>query len=117
MFLSALNSNSNILLQGLLWAFSTIRSLKALSETPEWYQYTVGNITKTMPLEPALTPMPGYLPIHSHNLAIECALQGVLSLCLSIVNITCIFIMAFVLLKVCRLIIAIALSITFFKYL
>ena len=85
-------------LKGLLWAFSTIKSLYSFGE--DYVKTVYESTNKSYFLPPSLTPQETYIPFYNDNLAIESAILGVLSLCLSLVNITCIFIMAFVLLKV-----------------
>jgi hypothetical protein len=80
-----------------LWAFSTLCTIRSINEEPTDTRYPNKNYTN---LRPALTPGENYEPYYFDNLAIETALLGCLSLVLSIINITNIFIGALILLKV-----------------
>jgi hypothetical protein len=80
-----------------LWAFSTLCTIRSINEEPKDTYYPKKNYTN---LPPALTPGEDYEPFYSDNLAIETAILGCLSLVLSIINITNIFIGALILLKV-----------------
>lgn len=51
-------------------------------------------------MKPSLTPQENYVVLYSFNIAIECAIMGVISLGLVAVNVICIFVMAYVVLKV-----------------
>ena len=43
----------------------------------------------------------GYIPVYSDNMAIEALALGIVSLCLTFVNIFCIVLMGIIVLKVC----------------
>ncbi|CAG2103838.1 unnamed protein product [Medioppia subpectinata] len=85
---------------GLLWAFSTLKTLYSISEDPVDTNYTTGAQRSYLNLCKSLTPEDKYIPYYNDNIAIETAILGALSLILSLINITNIFIGALILLKI-----------------
>ncbi|XP_015791874.1 uncharacterized protein LOC107368544 isoform X2 [Tetranychus urticae] len=78
---------------GLLWAFSTIKAIKSLSE--DWIN--VNNVTFT---KPSLVLDPSYEVSYSTNFSYECFWLGLGSLGLASVNVACILLMSWILLKI-----------------
>ncbi|XP_054157688.1 uncharacterized protein LOC128956032 [Oppia nitens] len=85
---------------GLLWAFSTLKTLYSLRETPiADFMHPLSNERYT-DYPPSLIPDNKYQFYFNKNIAIETAILGVFSLILSLINITNIFIGALILLKI-----------------
>lgn len=80
---------------GLLWAFGLIKLLRAYGSqmygTARLSMYNSNH---------ELAPMEGYDWTFSPNMAIECGLLGVVSLALALVNVICIYLAAYLLLKI-----------------
>lgn len=73
--------------QGILWAVSLTKYIASCV----YYDDTE-----------YLTAPEGYNPIYSNNMAIEALGLGFVSLCLTLVNISCIFLTGLIVLKVCN---------------
>lgn len=82
---------------GLLWAFSTLKVLKSVGQEPGLLEFENDGWKE---MKPALMPPEGYVVQYSDNMAIECFFLGLVSLGLTTVNVICIFVMAYVVLKV-----------------
>ncbi|XP_054164816.1 uncharacterized protein LOC128962466 [Oppia nitens] len=81
---------------GLLWALSTHLQIMGLGQQPQPY-----NISGTVVyMKPAFTPQEGYSPYYSFDMRIENALLGCVSMALTGVNIVCMLIVAFIVLKI-----------------
>jgi len=82
---------------GLLWALSTHLQIRSLSE-----KIVPLNISGTiMNMKPSWAPQEGYNVVYSYDMRIENALLGCVSMALTFVNVICMLLFAFILLKVC----------------
>jgi hypothetical protein len=80
---------------GLLWAFALVKLIRAYGT--ELYGNSRASMYAT---NQELAPMQGYDWTFSSNMAIECALLGLVSLLLALVNVVCIYLSAYLLLKI-----------------
>ncbi|KAG8187350.1 hypothetical protein JTE90_011712 [Oedothorax gibbosus] len=81
---------------GLLWGMATVRTLRAQEEALEFVRYD-GALRL---LKPSLRPPVGYQTNYYIEMDSECALLGLVSLALALVNIACIFVAAVIVLKI-----------------
>ena len=83
---------------GLLWAYATHITVKGQGQKLEWYNSTFEG--KPILLKRAWMPDPGYEPLHYEDMRWEImALSGV-SMIYTLVNIICMLVMAYVILRV-----------------
>ncbi|KAF8782819.1 hypothetical protein HNY73_013055 [Argiope bruennichi] len=81
---------------GLLWGMATVRALRAQDE-----QFEYVRVDGTLRLyKPSLTPPVNYEINYFSEMDRECAVLGLVSLSLALVNIVCIFLSAMVVLKI-----------------
>ncbi|CAL1273558.1 unnamed protein product [Larinioides sclopetarius] len=81
---------------GLLWGMATVRALRAQDEQYEYVR--VDGLLRLF--KPSLTPPVNYEVNYFQEMDRECAVLGLVSLALALVNIVCIFLSAMVVLKV-----------------
>ncbi|XP_042897539.1 uncharacterized protein [Parasteatoda tepidariorum] len=81
---------------GLLWGMAAVRTIKAHDETSEYVR--VEGILRLM--KPSLVPPEDYETNYFIEMDKECAVLGLVSLTLALVNIICIFLAALVVLKI-----------------
>ncbi|KAI1295681.1 Uncharacterized protein HDE_05382 [Halotydeus destructor] len=82
---------------GLLWAFATLKALKSFGEDAVTVEFTDSGWRD---IKPSVMPPDGYNVQYNDNMAVECLFLGIVSLGLVTVNVICIFVMAFTLLKI-----------------
>ncbi|CAL1273559.1 unnamed protein product [Larinioides sclopetarius] len=81
---------------GLLWGMATVRALRAQDEQYEYVR--VDGLLRLF--KPSLTPPVNYEVNYFQEMDRECAVLGLVSLALALVNIVCIFLSAMVVLKI-----------------
>lgn len=81
---------------GLLWALSMHLQFRGFGQDLKQYNFSGTSIY----LKPAWAPQEGYSVVYSYDMRIENALLGVVSMILTLVNIICMLLVAFLLLKV-----------------
>lgn len=88
--------------KGLLWAFSLLKFLYSLGEPGKTMIQFQSHFNQSTMIElpQALVPLENYTTVYSDNMALETLFLGLLSLCLSLINIANIIIGALLLLKV-----------------
>ncbi|KAH9527654.1 hypothetical protein DERF_001661 [Dermatophagoides farinae] len=87
---------------GLLWAFSLLKLLYSFGESGKVMTQFQShfNHSNLIELPQALVPLENYTTVYSDNMALEALYLGMLSLCLSLINIANIIIGALLLLKI-----------------
>ncbi|XP_067124254.1 uncharacterized protein [Centruroides vittatus] len=81
---------------GLLWAVSAVKVQRSMTEFPILFKKD--NVSRM--IKPSLIPPEGYHVEYFNTMEKECAVLGVVSLLLTLVNILCIFLMAVLVLKI-----------------
>ncbi|XP_067124246.1 uncharacterized protein [Centruroides vittatus] len=81
---------------GLLWGLSFIKTMKSLREETITFFANGFNITT----QPSLVPPINYIPTYYNVMNKECVVLGILSFMLTVVNIACILVSAYVVLKI-----------------
>ncbi|CAG2118979.1 unnamed protein product, partial [Medioppia subpectinata] len=81
---------------GLLWALTTHLQIRGLHQQSVPYNMS-GTI---MYLKPAYAPQSGYTPVYSYDMRIENTLLGCVSMVLTALNIICMLVVAYIVLKI-----------------
>ncbi|XP_074601897.1 uncharacterized protein LOC141855680 [Brevipalpus obovatus] len=85
---------------GLLWSLAFLRSIRAFFENSQPVFVGMGNFTSQIMMKPSLTHNKDYEYSYSINLAYECLILGAVSFGLAMVNVLCILVMSWILLKI-----------------
>ncbi|KAK8773685.1 hypothetical protein V5799_011784 [Amblyomma americanum] len=87
-----------IINSGILWSLSLVKVFKSLSQDPIQVNTTGG----TVMVPPAFIAPRNYIPYYfdEYNMHKECAVLGVISFCLTVINILCIILSGILVLKI-----------------
>ncbi|RWS26052.1 hypothetical protein B4U80_11055, partial [Leptotrombidium deliense] len=82
---------------GLLWAYAI--HLEARGAREEYINVNVSN-NEIVPMKPSWVPQPGYVTVHYFDMRYECVALGGVSLLYTLVNVVCMLIAAYLILRI-----------------